>query len=146
LISHQTFATAPGAYEFDALESRTIETIAGRTRLWGIISLVLGIALTIGLAVLLTLADRLAAQIPILYIHTGIGAMVPVMIVHFAVAVLYIGSGNALMRCVQTQGSDLEHLLAGLAKMGVAFKVEFFVSVIATVVGLGVGFVVLPNL
>jgi hypothetical protein len=53
---------------------------------------------------------------------------------------MYIGSGNALMRCVKTQGSDIEHLLAGLAKMGVAFKIEFVVSIVGMVVGFGVGF------
>ena len=146
MFSHQTFGTAPGGYEFDALESKTIEKIAGRTRLWGIISLVVGIAVTAGLAVLLGLVDQLKGQIPVMYIHAGIAAMVPLMIVHFAVAALYIGSGSALMRCVHTEGSDIEHLLAGLAKMGTAFKVEFIVSVVAIVAGFGIGFALLPNL
>jgi hypothetical protein len=139
LISHQTFGTAPGGYEFDAVETKTIEKIASRTRTWGIISLVVGIAVTAGLAVLLGLADQLKGQIPTVFLHAGIAAMVPVMIVHFAVAAMYIGSGSALMRCVHTQGSDIEHLLVGLAKMGTAFKVEFIVSLVAIVVGFGVG-------
>jgi hypothetical protein len=145
-VVSQQFAPAPGGYEFDAVESRTIEKIGGRARLLGIMSLVVGVAVTAGLAVLLALASRLTGHIPVVYVHAGIAAMVPVMIVHFAIAALYIGSGNALMRCVHTQGADIEHLLAGLARIGVAFKVEFFVSLIAIVAGFGVGFAVLPNL
>ena len=146
MISHQSFAATAGGYEFDAAETKTIEKIAGRTRLWGIISLVVGVAVTAGLAVLFALTDQLKGQIPVAFVHAGIAAMVPVMIVHFAVAALYIGSGSALMRCVSTQGSDIEHLLVGLAKMGGAFKIEFVVSIVAIVVGFGVGFAVLPNL
>jgi hypothetical protein len=142
----QPAATWPGHYEFDPVESQSIEKLGGRARLWGIISLVVGIAVTAGLGVLLVFADAIGNEIPAIYLHAAIGVMVPVMIVHFAVAALYIGSGSALLRVARSQGNDVENLLDGLGRMGTAFKVEFIVSVVAIAVGIAVGFVVLPNL
>lgn len=138
MVSQQGFAPAQGGYEFDAIESQTIEKIGSRTRTWGIISLVVAIAGTIGVVAMLALADALKGEVPAMVINGIVGLMVPVMIVHFAIAVLYIGSGSALLRVVHTQGNDVDHLLVGLAKMGTAFKVEFIVTIIAFVVGIGV--------
>ena len=146
MVSHQSFAPAPGGYEFDAIESSTIEKIGRRTRTWGIISLVLGIALTIGLVVFIALADQLKSTAIGPFVYAGVAAMVPLVIVHVAIAALYIGSGSALLRCVSTQGSDIEHLLAGLGKMGTAFKVEFIVSLVGIVAGFGVGVAIVGNL
>jgi hypothetical protein len=146
LVSHQSFAPAPGGYEFDAIESNTIEKIGRRTRMWGIISLVLGIALVVGLVVFVALADELKSTAIGPYVYVGVASMVPLVIVHVAIAALYIGSGGALLRCVSTQGNDIEHLLAGLAKMGTAFKVEFIVTLVGIVAGFSVGVALVGNL
>lgn len=146
MVSQQYFAPSQGGYEFDAIESQTIEKIGSRTRMWGIISLVVAIAGTIGLATMLVFVDAMRGQLPAMVVNGIVALMVPTMIVHYAIAVLYIGSGSALLRVVHTQGNDVEHLLAGLAKMGTAFKVEFVVTIIAFVVGMSVAFTFLAAL
>jgi hypothetical protein len=146
VVSQQGFAPAQGGYEFDARESSTIEKIGSRTRTWGIISLVMAIAGTIGLLAMVVFAEAMKDQIPAALVHGLIGLMVPVMVVHFAIAALYIGSGSALLRVVHTQGNDVEHLLVGISKMGTAFKVEFIVTIVAMFVGAGVAFTFLAAL
>lgn len=106
-----------GTYEFNDYENSVIDKAAGRMKLWGIISTVIGALQFLGSCGMFVDA-KYATNLP-----TGIVAIV--------VGITFMGAGNSLKSVVTTQGNDLMHMMQALQKMGSAFLIE----TICTIVG-----------
>lgn len=106
-----------GTYEFNEYENSVIDKAAGRMKLWGIISTVIGALQFLGSCGMFVDA-KYATNLP-----TGIVAIV--------VGITFMGAGNSLKSVVTTQGNDLMHMMQALQKMGSAFLIE----TICTIVG-----------
>ena len=111
-------AGAYGAYEFNETENAVIDKTAGRAKLWGIISTVVG-------------AMQLLASCGA-FANPSLAGQLPGGIIALVVGIAFIGVGNSLKSVVQTQGNDLAHMMQALEKLGGAFLVQ----IIATVIGI----------
>jgi hypothetical protein len=126
--------TGAGHYEFTDYENLIIDKLAGRVRWWGGLSLVFG-----AFALLAVLGGGLAAGAALMQLEGAVGLLViggalaisiPVVLIYVVTGSLYLGSGKALRDVVHSQGSDVPHMLTALQKMGRAFKIELWVSIL----------------
>lgn len=115
------FAPAPsyGNYEFNEYENSVIDKTAGRIKLWGIVSIVIG-----GFQILSSCG---------MFANATYATNLPVGIVGIVVGVTFLGAGNALKAVVQTQGNDLMHMMQALEKMSSAFLIQMICLVVAFV-------------
>lgn len=120
---------AYGNYEFNDTENAIIEKTASRAKLWGWISAVLGVCQILG-----GTCGALASPGLVMYLPYGIVALI--------VGISFVGVGNSLRQVVNTQGSDVMHMMQALQKLGGAFLVQSITSIIMIVLGLGIGFIV----
>ena len=107
-----------GNYEFNDFENSIIDKTAGRAKLWGIISTVIGGLQLVGSCGMVANASYAT------YLPSGIIALV--------VGITFIGVGNSLKSVVQTQGNDMMHMMQALQKLGSAFMIQ----IIATIIGI----------
>jgi hypothetical protein len=107
-----------GNYEFNDFENSIIDKSAGRAKLWGIISTVIGVLQLLGSCGMVANASYAT------YLPSGIIALV--------VGITFIGVGNSLKSVVQTQGNDMMHMMQALQKLGSAFMIQ----IIATIIGI----------
>lgn len=107
-----------GNYEFNDFENSIIDKAAGRAKLWGIISTVIG-----GLQVLGSCG---------MVANASYATWLPQGIIALVVGITFIGVGNSLKSVVQTQGNDLMHMMQALQKLGSAFMIQ----IIATIIGI----------
>jgi hypothetical protein len=114
-----------GNYEFNDYENSVIGKTAGRAKLWGIISTVIG-ALELCLGCGAVASPTLATYIP-----TGIISLV--------VGITFIGVGNSLKSVVDTSGSDLMHMMQALEKMGTAFMIQIICTIVGVVLMILIG-------
>jgi len=126
------FAHAPaggGSYEFSQLEDISIRKVGGRSKTWGIISLVMGGLLLLGgLGVMVAIDHPLgkAAGAGVLAV-----ALQPIVSGWF-----YVQAGQAFQSVVDTQGDDIGHMMTAVGKLTNAVRVEAIVSVLAFVLGI----------
>ena len=113
---------AYGNYEFNDTENAIIDKAASRARLWGIISTTIGGLECLGSCGAVFKAD-LATHLP-----SGIVAIV--------VGITFMGVGNSLKMVVQTQGSDVMHMMQALDKMSSAFMVQIVCAIVGFVLTL----------
>jgi hypothetical protein len=109
-----------GNYEFNDFENSIIDKSAGRAKLWGIISCVIG-----GLQILGSCGMVSNAQYAT-YLPSGIIAIV--------VGITFIGVGNSLKSVVQTQGNDMMHMMQAVQKLGSAFLIQAIAYIIYAIV------------
>ncbi|MCR9159795.1 MAG: hypothetical protein ACE37F_05555 [Nannocystaceae bacterium] len=129
-----------GRYEFTNEENEKIALVGARATLWGYISVVTGVLALIGLVVSLVFKDELISHgLEPNYVTVFVVALVPVVLTHLVISMLYMGAGKSLQAVVHTQGNDVEHLMQSLDKLGTAFLVEFAIGMLAVVVSAGVG-------
>ncbi len=114
-----------GNYEFNEMENQIIDKTASRAKLWGIISIVVG-----SLNIMSSCGGFAKAD---MFLNGPTG------IVGIIVGIAFLGVGNSLKQVVQTQGSDLMHLMQALQKMSGAFMVQ----IVCTIVGWVLGFLLL---
>lgn len=107
-----------GNYEFNDMENSIIDKTAGRAKLWGIISTVIGSLQLIGSCGMVQNASYAT------YLPSGIIALV--------VGITFIGVGNSLKSVVHTQGNDMMHMMQAMQKLGSAFMIQ----IIATIIGI----------
>ena len=107
-----------GNYEFNDFENSVIDKTAGRAKLWGIISTVIGALQLLGSCGMVANASYAT------YLPSGIIALV--------VGITFIGVGNSLKSVVQTQGNDMMHMMQAMQKLGSAFMIQ----IIATIIGI----------
>jgi hypothetical protein len=107
-----------GNYEFNEFENSIIDKTAGRAKLWGIISTVIGALQLLGSCGMVANASYAT------YLPSGIIALV--------VGITFIGVGNSLKSVVQTQGNDMMHMMQAMQKLGSAFMIQ----IIATIIGI----------
>jgi hypothetical protein len=114
-----------GGYEFSEAENAVIAKTAGRAKLWGIISIVVGSLYT------LSTCGAFASPTFLTNLPSGVIGIV--------VGIFFVSVGNALNAVVQTQGNDIQHIMEALQKMGTAFLVQ----IITTLVGVGLAVLVI---
>lgn len=119
---------AYGNYEFNDAENVVIDKTASRAKLWGIIST------TVGALQVVSSCGMFASPMLGTNFITGIIAII--------VGVTFMGVGNSLKAVVNTQGSDLMHMMQALDKMSGAFMVQIVCAIIGFVF-LAIAFVVL---
>lgn len=111
-------AESYGHYEFNALENSIIDKTARRAKLWGTISLVVG--------VLQVLSSCAAVANP------GLASQFPSGVIAIVVGIAFMGVGTSLKNVVQTQGNDVGHMMHAMEKLGNAFMVQ----IVCTIVGI----------
>lgn len=131
---------ATGHYEFTDEENQKIAATGARATMWGYVSVVTGVLALLGLIVSLFFkAELIAHGLEPSYVTVFVVSLVPIVLTHLVIAVLYIGAGKSLQAIVHTQGNDIEHLMQSLDRLGTAFMVEFAIGMLAVVVSAGVG-------
>lgn len=129
-----------GNYEFTDEENEKISVTGARATMWGYVSIVTGVLALVGLIVsLLFKAELVAHGLEPSYVTVFVVSLVPIVLTHLVIAMLYVGAGKSLQAVVHTQGNDIEHLMQSLDKLGTAFLVEFAIGMLAVVVSAGVG-------
>ncbi len=129
-----------GHYEFTDAENEKIALVGARATLWGYISIITGVLALIGLVVSLVFKDELISHgLEPNYVTVFVVALVPIVLTHLVISMLYMGAGKSLQAVVHTQGNDIEHLMQSLDKLGTAFLVEFGIGMLAVVISTGVG-------
>jgi uncharacterized membrane protein YhaH (DUF805 family) len=134
----QNVPTSAGFYEFNSMENMTISKLAGRVRWWGMFSVTIG-----GLALLGLVGGGLTIGAAAMTQDGAVGGLImagtlvvaiPLILIYIVTGSLYLGSGRALNSVVHTQGNDVEHMLQALQKMGKAFRIEFWITLLAYIV------------
>lgn len=118
-VPPQGFAEGYGSYEFNELENAILTRTAARAKLWGVISVVLGVTQMVGSCGMLA--------------SSSLGLLLPIGIVALIVGMTFIGVGNSLDSAARTQGRDMPHLMAAMQKLTTAFTVQIVCNVIGVV-------------
>jgi hypothetical protein len=117
-----------GGYNFSQLEEISIRKVGGRSKTWGIISLIIGALLLLaGLGVMVGVDHPIAkaAGAAILAV-----ALQPIISGWF-----YMQAGQAFDAVVDTHGDDIGHMMNAVGKLTNAVRVEAIVSILAVVLG-----------
>lgn len=122
------------SYEFGPLEEAKIAKLAWRARLWGIVALTLSV-LGIGAFVLVWIFVVGGGAMHGGLVIASFVAAAPVLVVNALIAFLYIGAGKSLRAVVETRREDVPHLLAALARLSGAFRIETVLGSIGLVAG-----------
>jgi hypothetical protein len=113
-------------YEFSEGENITIARAARLGLAWGIVSIVVGsLASLVGLV---TLAQSPLGLIQLLSGGTSI-----------AIGIIFIGVARSLREVVDTEGNDVDHVMAALHKLGTAFLIQIILTGVAFVLGFIIG-------
>lgn len=130
-------------YEFSEIENATLASTARFAKIWGVISVVLGVLfLLLGSAVVVFIGATVATAppssgvSPASVVAVGV-ALIPSSLVSIIVGVFYFMSGNSLQQVVTTQGDDIALLMKALE----TFKRAFAIEAIAVGVSFVIGFV-----
>lgn len=135
-----------GHYEFSSKENEKITLVGSRAKIWGFVAMGTGVLALVGLVVALLFKEELISHgLEGNFVTIFVVSLVPVVLTHLVIAMLYIGAGKSLEAVVRTQGNDVEHLMQSLDKLGTAFLVEFAVGMLAVVVSVGLGFQMAVN-
>lgn len=110
-----------GNYEFNDMENATIAKAAGRARMWGIISIVIG--------VLYVISGFFAVAQPALLPNLASGAK------DIVVGIVFLGVAGSLTQVVQTQGNDVQHMMQALDKLSTSLMVQIVVTIVGVVLG-----------
>jgi hypothetical protein len=110
---------AYGSYEFNEIENSIIDKTAARARLWGFVSIL------VGLAQLLSSCGAVKNRVLVANLPLGIVAVI--------VGITFIGVGNSLRSVVKTRGNDLMHMMLALQKMGTAFMIQILCGIVGVV-------------
>lgn len=110
-----------GNYEFNDRENAVIAKAAGRAKLWGIISIVVG--------VLYTLSGFFFFLSPGLLTNFASG------IKDIIVGIVFIGVAGSLTSVVQTQGNDVQHMMQALDKLATSLMVQIIVTIVGVILG-----------
>lgn len=117
-----------GNYEFNDMENSIIEKTAGRAKLWGIISIVVGA---------LECMSSCGAFASLEYAKN-----LPIGIVGIVVGVSFLGVGNSLKMVVQTQGNDSMHMMQAMQKISGAFMIQIICAIVGFALYMLVAFVI----
>jgi hypothetical protein len=110
-----------GNYEFNDQENAVIAKAAGRARLWGIISIVVG--------ALYTLSGFFFFLSPGLLGNFASG------IKDIIVGVVFLGVAGSLTSVVQTQGNDIQHMMQALDKLSTSLMVQIIGTIVGVILG-----------
>jgi len=136
------FAPAMGAggnYEFTEPENIIIRGAGGRSRTWGVMSIIIG-AIEVVLGGIVTAYGFTVSNATVKGTLIGLGlfvviaALVPVITGKF-----YMDAGGALTDVANTQGDDIPLMLNAVSKLKIAVQIEALFTIGAFVLGLIVG-------
>lgn len=128
-----------GRHEFGAVEDQAMRQAGKRTRMWGVVSLVLGALTVLGAIIISVLGVALPGPMA--------GGMVAGAVlgtsglIQLSTGYFYVQSGSRIESVADTQGNDVEHLMQGLDKLGNAMRIESIVTIVLTLVGFVAGIV-----
>lgn len=126
---------ATGQYEFSPVEEQQIKQTGTRARLWGFISIALGVLICA--FSLIVLAAGVTIPGPGAVLIGGVAlALAPMGLVYLGIGYFYITAGGRLAAVADTQGNDVEHLMQGLDKLANAFRIEAILTIAAFVLGI----------
>jgi hypothetical protein len=108
-----------GSYEFNPIENAIIGKTAGRAKLWGVVSVVVGS---------LQLFSSCGAVE-----NRALAANLPLGLVAVIVGITFVGVGNSLGSVVSTRGNDLMHMMLALQKMSTAFMIQILCGILGVV-------------
>jgi len=128
-----------GQYEFGHYENAAIDKVAGRARIWGMISLITGVLCLIGAIGVALFGAKMPAEVSKILLPIALAVLLPMGIVYLVRGKLYMDSGAELKQVVATQGNDVELMMRGINKMAGAFRIETIMTVVALVVGFVIG-------
>lgn len=128
---------APGqtgaGYEFSQAEDAVIRRLGGRARLYGVMSIVIGLLMmAAGLVVIVVVPGSLGVPVGAV---VAVAALQPIVSGGF-----YAAAGGAFGKVVDTQGNDIPHMMGAITKLTHAVRVEAIVALVATIAGLVIGF------
>jgi hypothetical protein len=109
-------------YEFSDGENVTISRAARLGLVWGIASIVIG-----GLACLAGMVALTASAIGLVHMLTG-GTSI-------AIGIIFVGVAKSLREVVDTEGNDVDHMMAAIHKLGTAFLVQIILTGVAFFLG-----------
>jgi uncharacterized membrane protein len=133
-------ALATGRHEFSEAENKQIGETGKRSWLWGLVALATGVLGSIGLAVAFVFRGEFAqAGLDPNWVTIFIVAVLPFVAVNLLSGFFYMGAGNSLKAVVKTQGSDVQHMIASLSKLGSAFLIDFLVGTLMFVGSFALG-------
>ncbi len=110
-----------GNYEFNDQENAIIAKAAGRARLWGIISIIIGALYTIS-GFFFFLSPGLLTNFA-----SGIKDII--------VGIVFLGVAGSLTSVVQTQGNDVQHMMQALDKLSTSLMVQIIVTIVGVILG-----------
>ena len=114
-------------YEFNAAQEQVIAPLAKHMSFVGQLQIVMSALTLAGAAATLLKGDP----------SGGIGLFQAVMFM--LMGIWTVGSAKAFSKVVQTQGNDMEHLMAALTKQAKLYKMQyilFFVALVIIAIGL----------
>ncbi|MBL8717197.1 MAG: hypothetical protein JNL79_14520 [Myxococcales bacterium] len=129
---------ATGGYEFNQTEDAVIGRLGGRARVYGVMSIVIGLLMmAAGVVVIVVLPGPLGLPVGA---AVAVAALQPIVSGGF-----YAAAGSAFKQVVDTQGNDIPHVLGAVTKLTHAVRVEAIVAILATIAGLVIGFTLGSN-
>ncbi len=124
---------AGSGYEFTQTENAVIGRLGGRARLYGVMSIVIGLLmLAAGVIVIVVLPGPFGLPVGA---TIAVAALQPIVSGGF-----YAAAGSAFKQVVDTQGNDIPHMLGAIGKLTHAVRIEAVVAILATIAGLAIGF------
>ena len=128
-----------GKYEFGHYENATIDKVAGRARIWGMISLIVGVLCVLSALGSAIFSAQLPAELTKILLPIALAVLLPMGVVYLVMGKLYMDSGAELKQVVATQGNDVELMMRGINKMAGAFRIETIMTLVALVAGFVIG-------
>jgi hypothetical protein len=114
------------SYEFNPQENAILARAAGRIKMWGVVSIVLGsLALLCGLPLLINPIVGLG-----LLVMGGVG---------LAVGIVFVKAAASIQTAVQTHGYDIPHLLSAIDRLGGAFLTQTIAVLIWVLINIVLG-------
>lgn len=129
---------ATGQYEFSQLEEQQIKQTGTRARIWGFISIALGVVICAFALIILVVGVALPGEMGVIIGGAAL-ALGPMGLVYLGIGYFYITAGGRLAAVAETQGHDVEHLMQGLDKLANAFRIEAILTIAAFVLGIAIG-------
>lgn len=118
--------TDGNGYEFTPAQNKVVQSTGSRVKIWGVFSLISGGLTVLGAVALFFTGEVAGIVAGIIY---GLIALIPIYL-----GLNFVRAGRALGAVVETEGSDIDHLMGALQNLGTAFLIQ----VVCAVVWIGV--------
>ena len=118
--------SSAGGYEFTAAQNDIIRSAGSRTKIWGILTLCVGVLMALGGLLAMFSGEAFGVVAGLIY---GLLALITIFI-----GLNFVRAGNALGEVVTTEGNDISHLMDSLHNLGRAFLIQIVAAVVWLVI------------